>query len=235
MRRLGRTDLSHRADRARRQRVRLDGRQGGVLRRARPVRRSRPRRDRHRRHLFRLGAGQPRRRIRDDHRRMDEGAGKPEPRDRHHQGRLADGEGQGGPEARLYRGGGRGVAEAASDRRRRPLPLALARHGDAGRRDARRLPAPDREGQDPLVRRLQPQPDAARTGGLGGEGAAAPATRSCSRNTISPTAPASRAVSPSSAGARRSASSPITAWRKGFCRANTAARRTWPRARAATP
>ncbi len=82
--------------------------------------------------------------------------GNREPGHRHHQGRLADGQGQGGAEAGLYRGGGRGVAETAPDRRHRPLPVALARHGDALRRHARRLSAPDREGQDPLVRRLEP-------------------------------------------------------------------------------
>ena len=40
------------------------------------------------------------RRIRDDHRRVDEGAGQSQPRHRHHQGRLADGQGQGRPQAR---------------------------------------------------------------------------------------------------------------------------------------
>ena len=40
---------------------------------------------------------------------------------------------------------------------------------------------------------------------------------------------------PTSAGARTSASSPISAWRRAFSRASTAARRTWPRARAAAP
>ena len=56
------------------------------------------------------------------------------------------------------------------DRRDRPLSLALARHGDADRGDARGLSAPDREGQDPLVRRLEPQCFAARGGARGGEG-----------------------------------------------------------------
>ena len=137
--------------------------------------------------------------------------------DRHHQGRLADGQGQGGPCARLYRGGGRGVAEKAPDRRHRPLPFALARHGDARRRHARRIPTTDRKGQDPLVRRLEPDRDAARAGGRGGQArGAAPATKCCSPNTISPIGPASRTASPTSAGAKRSASSPITAWRKAF-------------------
>ncbi len=41
---------------------------------------ARARRDRHGRRLFVLGARQSRRRVRDDHRRMDEGARKPRPR-----------------------------------------------------------------------------------------------------------------------------------------------------------
>ena len=49
---------------------------------------------------------------------------------------------------------GRSIVEAASDGRDRPLSLALAGPpGDAGRRDARRLSAPDQGWKDPLVRR----------------------------------------------------------------------------------
>ena len=44
----------------------------------------------------------------------------------------------------------------------RPLSLALARRSDAVRGDARRLSAADRQGQDPLVRRLEFQRDATR-------------------------------------------------------------------------
>src|SRR5271156_5630932 len=62
--------------------------------------------------------------------------------------------------------------------------------------------------------------------------AAARATKSCSRNTTSPTVANSRMASPTSARARRSASFPISASPRAFCRANTAARRTSPRARA---
>ena len=53
----------------------------------------------------------------------------------------------------------------------RPLSVALARHGDAVLRDARRLSAAHREGQDPLVRRLEPHHRAARGRDRGGEGA----------------------------------------------------------------
>src|SRR5271168_402601 len=101
---------------------------------------------------------------------MDEGAGKSRPCYRHHQGRLADGQGQGGPFGPLYRGGGRSLAEATSDRRDRALSSPLAGYGDADRRDARLLSAPDREGQDPLVRGLEPERRAARGGARGGQG-----------------------------------------------------------------
>ena len=62
-----------------------------------------------------------------------------------------------------------------ADGRDRPLSLALAGHGDAGRRDARRLPAPDRAGQDPLVRRVEPERQASRgrARSVKGEGIAA--------------------------------------------------------------
>ena len=137
------------------------------------------------------------------------------------------GKGKEGLSAALHRRGGRSLAEAPRDRRDRPLSLALARHGDADRGDARRLSAPDREGQDPLVRRLEPQCFAARGGARGGEGArGSRATRCCSRNTISPTATNSRTASPPSASARRSASSPISASRRASCRASTAPRPT---------
>ena len=59
---------------------------------------------------------------------MDEGA-RQSPRDhRHHQGRLADGAGQEGALRPLYRGGGRGVAEAAADR---TIDLYLSHWPDA--------------------------------------------------------------------------------------------------------
>ena len=91
--------------------------------------------------------------------------------------------------AALYRGGGRGVAQAAADRRDRPLSLALAGHGDADRGDARRLSAPDRTGQDPLVRRLEPHASrCSRRRSRRPRPRGCRATRFCSRNTISPTA-----------------------------------------------
>ena len=64
----------HRPDRSGRQRVRLDDRQDGLLRRARPLRRFRRRRDRHRGRLFGVGSRKSGRRIGNDHRRVDEGA-----------------------------------------------------------------------------------------------------------------------------------------------------------------
>ena len=87
------------------------------------------------------------------------------------------GTGQEGLKARLYRGGGRGVAEAAARPTHRPLSLALAGHGDAVRGDARRLSAPDRAGKNPLVRRLQPRRDAARRRARGRQGQGAAALR----------------------------------------------------------
>ena len=45
-------------------------------------------------------------------------------------------------------------------------------------RDARGVPAPDREGQDPVVRRLEPHCRTARGGNLGRQGARRPALRS---------------------------------------------------------
>ena len=80
------------------------------------------------------------------------------------------GPGKKGLSRALYRGGGRSVAEAAADRDHRPLSLALARRGDALRGDARRLPAADRQGQDPLVRRLELQRRPARRRARRGEG-----------------------------------------------------------------
>ena len=58
------------------------------------------------------------------------------------------------------------------------------------------------------------------------------ATRSCSRNIISPTGRALKAASPTFARARRSASSPISASPRGSSRASIAARPTCRRARA---
>ena len=160
----------------------------------------------------------------DDDRRMDEVAQKPRPDDHRHQGRLADGQGQGGLVGALHRRGGRSLPEASADQRDRPVFVALARHGDALRRDARRLSAPDRARQDPLVRRLEPHRAVA-----GGRARArrrleaARATRRCSRNTISPTGPVSNPASPICACAKRSESSPISASPRGSCPANTEA------------
>ena len=196
--------------------------------------RSRARRDRHRRRLFGLGSRQSGGESETIIGEWMKARGNRARRHPHHQGRLADGQGQGGPVAGLYRAGGRSVAEAASDRRHRPLPLALARHGDALRRHARRLSAPDREGQDPLVRRFQPHRRRfSSRRSRRPRRAAVRATRSCSRNTISPTAPRSSTASRTFAGARKSASSPISAWRRAFCRASTAPRRTLRKARGA--
>src|SRR5208337_1490758 len=150
-----------RADGSRRERLRLDGGQDGFVRRARPLRRGRPRCHRYGGRLFELGAGQQGRRIGDDHRRVDEVPRKPQPHDRRHQGWFADGQGQGGPFGPLYRGSGRGVPQAPADRRDRSLPVALARHGDAVFRNARRLSAAHGKGQDPLLRRLEPDGEAA--------------------------------------------------------------------------
>ena len=88
------------ADGSGRQRLRLDGGQGDVFRRPRPLRGGGFHRHRHGQLLFDMGPGPSWRRIGDDHRRMDEGARQPQPHDRRHQGRLADGQGQGGPFAR---------------------------------------------------------------------------------------------------------------------------------------
>jgi len=87
----------HRPAGLRRQRLRLDGRQEDHVRAARPFLRGGAERSRYGRCLFRLGAGQQGRRVRDDSRGMDEGAGQAFADDRRHQGRLADGPGQEGP------------------------------------------------------------------------------------------------------------------------------------------
>ena len=95
-------------------------------------------------------------------------------------------------------------------------------------------PAPDREGQDPLVRRLEPQRRAARGGDRGGQGQGGPALRSPAAGIQSRRPKAgSNPASPTSASARRSASSPISASPRASCRASTAARPTSRRARAA--
>ena len=145
------------------------------------------------------------------------------------------GKGKEGLKAAVHHRGGRSLVEAASDGCDRPLSLALAGHGDAGRRDARRLSAPDQGGQDPLVRRLQPQRQAARgcARSLQGEGAAA--LRGSAAG-IQPRRPPRIRGRPrrSLRSARRSASSPISASPRGSCRASTGARRTSPRVRAAT-
>ncbi len=112
--------------------------------------------------------------------------------DRRHQGRLADGAGQEGALRPLYRGGGRGVVEAAADRHHRPLSLALAGRGDALRGDARRLPAADRQRQDPLLRRLESERGPARRRARRRRRRkACRATRCWNPNTISTIAPRS--------------------------------------------
>ena len=197
-----------------------------VVRRARPLRRGRPQRDRHRRRLFGLGAGQQGRRIRDDHRRVDEGAGKSQSR-RSSSPRSA----------RRWARARKASRPTTSRRRPRRRSSAcrstrstsISRTGRTWRRRIEEtLGAYQRlieAGQDPLVRRLEPQRQAARGGARGVQGqGGCRATRFCSRNTISPTARNSKAASPTSASARRSASSPISASPRGSCRASTAAR-----------
>ena len=119
------------------------------------------------------------------------------------------------------------------DRRDRPLPLALARHGDADRGDARGLSPPDREGEDPLVRRLEPHRRAARGCACGGQAKGLPRYE---------------ALQPEYNLADRSgfekgladlcereemASSPISASPKASCRESTTPRPTSRKARAA--
>ncbi len=84
------------------------------------------------------------------------------------------GKGKEGLSRALYRGGGRGVARAPADRRDRSLPVPFSRHGDAVLGDARRLSKADREGKDPLVRRLQSHHRAARSRDRGRQGARRP-------------------------------------------------------------
>ena len=194
-----------------------------------------PQRHRHRRRLFGLGARQFRRRIRDDHRRVDEGAGKSQSRHHHHQGRLADGQGQGRPQGPLHRGGGRGVAQAPAGRRDRPLSLALAGHGDADRGDARRLSAPDRTGKDPLVRRLEPQRQAARGGARGVQGEGIAALRGSAAGIQSRRPPRIRKRPRRPLPARADRRHHLFQPRQGLPhRASTAPRPTSPRVRAAT-
>ena len=69
-RQLGRSGACGGAALLRRQRLRLDGRRGDLVRAARRLRRRRLQLHRHRRRLLPLGAGQPGRRVRDDHRQL---------------------------------------------------------------------------------------------------------------------------------------------------------------------
>ena len=152
-----------------------------------------------------------------------------------HQGRLADGAGQEGPVGALYRTGGRGVAEAARRRDDRPLSVALAGRDGAARRDARRLPAADRQGQDPLVRRLELQRRrSSPPRSQASKATACRATRSSQPeyNLYDRSGFEGRACA-ISASPRRSASSPITASPKDSWPASTARPPISARARAA--
>ena len=145
------------------------------------------------------------------------------------------GKGKEGLKAALHRGGGRGVAQAAADRRDRPLSLALAGHGDAGRGDARRLSAPDRAGQDPLVRRLEPQRQAARGGACGVQGQGASALRGSAAGIQSCRPPRIRRRPRRPLSARADRRHHLFQPRQGVPhRASTAARPISPRVRAAT-
>ena len=105
------------------------------------------------------------------------------------------GQGKQGARRRLYRRGGRGVAEAAADRVHRPLSLALARSRHALRGDAWRLCEAARQGrQDPLCRRSNLDAGQLRAAlDVAKACAACRATRCCSPNTISTIAPPSTA------------------------------------------
>ena len=137
------------------------------------------------------------------------------------------GKGKEGLSAALCRGGGRGVAKTPADPHDRPLPVALAGHGDARlptrsgptRGSSRRARSAGAGPRTSRSRCSRPQSRRLRR-------AAAHATRRCSRNTIWSIGARSTAVLPKYAGARRSASSLIAAWRGAFSRANTARRTT---------
>ena len=178
---------------------------------ARPLRRRRLQRHRHGRCLFALGAGQQGRRIRNDHRQMDEEPRQPRQGRRHHQGRLGHGAGQEGPLRRLYREGGRGVAEAAAGRCDRSLSVALA--GPAtpyeetlgAYREAARGKARSAMSAPPIS-----MPASSRLRSMSRASRSCRATTCCSRNTISTTALASKGRCAICASRRRSASSPIS-------------------------
>ena len=99
----------------------------------------------------------------------------------------------------------------------RPLSVALAGPDHALRGNARRLSEAARQGQDPLCRRLQPRRRPVARGARCRQPAqSCRATRCCSRNTISTTAPPSMVRCAICASPRRSASSPISASPRGF-------------------
>ena len=97
------------------------------------------------------------------------------------------------PVAGQHPPGGGGFAATPADRLHRPVPGARGRPGRAAGRHARRLRPADRAGQGARDRRLQLQRRSpGRSAGHVRAATACRATRACSRNTTSTTAPVSR-------------------------------------------
>ena len=195
----------------------------------------RPQRHRHRRRLFALGARQSGRRIGDDHRRVDEGAGQPRPDHRHHQGRLAHGQGQGRTSARYIEE----AVEASLKRLQTDvIDLYLSHWPDMATPIEETLGAYQRLIEKGKIRwcgasnlnvaLLEAALAAAKASGLPRYEVLQPEYNLADRARIR------RTASPTSASARSSASSPISAWRRASCRASTAPRPTSRRARAAS-
>ena len=167
-----------------------------------------------------MGARQPRRRERGDHRALDGQARRP----RHDRARD-----QGGVQARPQGADGRerphrdrGIAAPPADRSHRPALHAPRRRGHAARGDARRARRTGARGQGPPRRGLQrlaraPRGGACRPASARGSCATSP----CSRTTTSSSAATSTAW-PTSAGATTSAACRTSRWPRASSRASTA-------------
>ena len=128
------------------ERVRLDDRRGGFLRRARRGFRGRADLHRHRRRVFDLGAGPPGRRIGDHHRALDEGPRQPRRHRPGDQGRRRDGARPQGPEARLHPPRRRGFACAVC---RPTASNSTSRTGTMRRRRRKKRSPPTRTSSGP--------------------------------------------------------------------------------------